>query len=352
MSYEIIKSDILKEKQTILDFWNNNHEKRLDDKFAWMYLSNPDGLASTWLVKHSESSDIVGMASVFPRRFRYKNKTFKGGIQGDFLIHGKHRSFGPALMLIKAIVTSLEESDYDFLLLFPNKKAEPVFKRAGYKCLGMTKKYTRLFDITDLLAEKTPIPPFLSKLISPISKQLVKLIYPDTWFFNLGRFETKSSNTLDFDIQHLSNLYHQSYFATNKTKDYLKWKYENDPDDDNIFFSIRDASQRVVGCVVFCVEERNIIQVREILHTQEPSILASLLSLFFKHIKKTNCRYAYALIYENSGILTSSNNLDLTISEHGRKIFYMTNPNKSTEAELKDHMHSPCFNLFTSDQDT
>jgi hypothetical protein len=351
MSYEIIKSDILRDKQTILDFWNDNHENKLDEKFDWMYLSNPDGLASTWLVKHSDSSDIVGMASVFPRIFRYKDKTFKGGIQGDFLVHSKHRSFGPALMLIRTIAKSLEDTDYDFFLLFPNEKAEPIFKRAGYNYLGVTKKYSRLFNITRLLSDKTPIPHFLSKLIGPTANQLVKLIYPDTWFFNLGRFETKIVNTLDFDTQHLFSLYHKSCFATDKTKDYLKWKYEKDPKNDNKFFYIRDVSQRVVGCIVFCVEDSNHVHVREILHTQEPSILGALLGLFLKQIKKANCEYAYALIYENSGILTSSNNLDLTVSNHGRKIYYMINPSKSTEAQLDSYLHSPFFNLFTSDQD-
>jgi hypothetical protein len=192
----------------------------------------------------------------------------------------------------------------------------------------------------------------LSKFVSPISNQLVKLIYPDTWAFNLGRFEEKITNTLDFDIQHLSNLYHQNCFATDKTKDYLKWKYESDPDDDNKFFYIKNASQHVVGCIVFCIEPSNYVQVREILHTQDPCILTALMGLFFKHAKKANCEYAYAQIYEKSGILTSSNNLDLTVSNHGRKIFYVTNPSKSTEAQLDNYLHSPYFNLFKSDEDS
>jgi hypothetical protein len=254
-------------------------------------------------------------------------------------------------MLIRAIAKSLEDTDYDFFLLFPNEKAEPIFKRADYKYLGMTKKYMRVFNVTLLLTDKTPIPIFLSKLISPALNQLVKLIYPDTWFFNLGRFETKTTKTLDFETQYLSSLYHQNCFATDKTKDYLKWKYENTPGSENIFFYIIDTSQRVVGCIVFCVEASNNVQIREILHTQEPSILEALLGLFFKHIKKFKYEYAYALIYENSSILTSSNYLDLTISDYRRKVFYITNPSKSTEAQLNDYLHSPFFNLFASDQD-
>jgi hypothetical protein len=352
MSYEIIKSDILEDKQLILDFWNRNNPNRLDEKFDWMYLSNPDGLASTWLVKHSESSGIVGMASVFPRTFRYKDKTYKGGIQGDFFISSKHRSFGPALMLIRAIIKSFEESDYDFLLTLPNKKAEPIFKRAGYNYLGVIKKCTRLFDAKRLLIEKAPIPHFLSNLIGPIANQLVKLIYPDTWFFNLGRFDTKIAATLDFNIQYISRLYHQNYFATDKNTDYLKWKYEKDPDDDHKFFYIMDASRQVVGCIVFCIEDGDYVQIREILYPQDPSILAALMCLFFNETKRRNYKYAYAQIYENSGILTSSNNLDLTISGHGRNVFYIINSAKPTVSQLNTYLHSACFNLFTSDEDT
>jgi hypothetical protein len=254
-------------------------------------------------------------------------------------------------MLIRTIAKALSDSDYDFFLSFPNKKAAPIFKRAGYNFLGLARKYIRLFDTSQLLVNKTPIPDSLSQLISPVLNQLVKLIYPDTWIFNLGRFETRITNSLDFDIQHLSTLYHQSCFATYKTIDYLKWKYEKDPNNKNSYFYIRDSSLHVVGCIVFCVDDSHLVQVRDILYTQDQSILPALLSLFFKKAKKSNYEYAYTLLYENSGILTSHNNLDLTITKHRREIFYMTNPAKSSKSQLEKYLHSPCFNLFASDQD-
>jgi hypothetical protein len=352
MSYEIIKSDIRKDKDIIIDFWNKNNEKKLNDKFDWMYLSNPDGLASTWLIRHKDGSELVGMASVFPRRFRYRDKTFIAGIQGDFFIHSEHRSFGPALMLIRAILNSLVESNYDFLFGFPNKKADPIFKRAGYRNLGVTKKYVRLFDIRRLLSERTPIPGVLLGPISTVSNQLLKLVYPDAWIFNLGRFAASISDTFDFDIQYLSEHYHQNYFTSYKTRDYLKWKYEQDPDDENKFFVIKDASNQVVGCIVFCIEDNRYIQMREILHTEGLITLSALLSIFFKQVKKLNCEYAYVQIYENSALLSSSNNLDLTISDQGRKIVFATNANKETEPLLNDLLHSQVFNLLKSDEDS
>jgi hypothetical protein len=352
MSYEIIKSDIHEDGDTIIGLWNKNNEKKIDQKFDWMYLSNPDGLASTWLVKQQETSDIVGMASVFPRNFRFNDRVYKAGIQGDFFIQKDHRSFGPALMLIRAIVKSLENSDIDFLYAFPNRQAKPIFRRAGYNYLGATKKHIRLLNINRLLADKTNLPNSLLNIVGPISNQLIKLIYPDTWVFNFGRFETRITNTIDFDIEYLLSKYHESCFTTEKTDYYLKWKYENDPDDNNLFFYIKDNALRVLGCIVFCIEPNNIIQIREILHTHNQSTLAALLALFFKHIKKWDVEYAYAQIYENSGFLAPSNHLDLTLSDQGRKIVYTLNPNRQMSSQISKLLHSNAFCLFSSDEDS
>jgi hypothetical protein len=352
MSYEILKADIQKDRQAILDFWNSHNDKPLDEKFDWFYQSNPDGPATTYLVKHSDTPGYVGIASVFPRKFQFKEESFTAGIQGDFFIQSNHRSFGPALMLIRAIVNSLEDSDLDFLYCFPNRKAEPIFRRAGYEYLGATKKYTRLFDIRRLLAEKTPIPDNLASAISPIANLLVNFKYPDMWTFNFGRFETGITNKLDFDIDHLSTQYHKSWFSSHKTRSYLEWKYEQDPDDDNKFFYLKDNSGRVVGCIVYCHEENNLVHIREILHTEDQYTLSSLIGLFYKKIRQSNCEYVYAQIYENSGILRTTNNLDLTVSDQGRKIYFSANTNKESHRRITHLLRSSHFCLSSSDEDT
>lgn len=352
MSYVIVKSDIRKDKDAIIRFWNENNAKSLDKKFQWMYLSNPDGLASTWLIKKQETSDIIGMASIFPRKFCYDNRTYNAGIQGDFFIHKDHRSFGPALMLIRTVIKYFKNSDIDFLYAFPNRKAEPIFRRAGYESLGTLRKYTRLFDIKDLLAAKTNLPNPLLRIISPISNQLLKLIYPDTWILNFNLYDVKITNTIDFDIDFLLKIYHDNCFTVHKTTRYLKWKYENDPDDNNYFFYIKDNTHRVLGCIVFCIESNNIIQIREILHTYNQSTLSALLALFFKHIKKDNINYAYAIIYDNCSFMVHSNNLDLTPSRRGRNIVYTLNPNTEEDTQISNLLHSQSFFLCNSDEDS
>lgn len=353
MSYEIIRADIEKDRTTILDFWNQNNEKKINKKFDWFYLSNPDGLATTYFIKHSDTPGIVGMASIFPRKFVFKQDVYTAGIQGDFLIHPDHRSFGPALMLIKAIVNSLEDSEYDFLYGFPNRKAELIFRRAGYHQLGSIKKYTRLFDIHRLLSSKAQIPRSLTTLLSPVANLLLNFIYPDTWSYNFGRYKAGVTNKLDFDITPLTTQYNHNWFTSQKSPRYLEWKYEQDPDDDNKYFYLKDRMDRIVGCIIFCHEEQNLVQIREILHTNDQYSLTSLLGLFFKKIKKdSRCEYAYTQMYENSGILRSTNNLDLTVSGQGRKIFYAINKNKASNTKLSQLLLSSHLCLMESDEDS
>lgn len=352
MSYEIIKADIDQDRDAIIEFWDSHNEKTIKPKFDWFYKDNPDGEATTFLVKHAETPGYVGMASVFPRKFAYKDELYTAGIQGDFFIQNKHRTFGPALMLIRTIINSISELDLDFLFAFPNRKAEPIFRRAGYDYLGSTKKYTRLFKIERLLTDKTPIPDSLAKLISPVTNQLVNLSYPDAWTFNLGRFSARVTDKLDFNMDHLLDEYQKSWFTSLKTTTYLSWKYEQDPDDENQFFYITNRSNQVVGCIIFCFEHPNLIQIREILHTQDQYTLSALIGLFFKHMNRDNCEYAYAQLYEHSGILRAYNNLDLTIADQGRKVACALNKDKETYDKVSRLLHSPQFCLTKSDEDS
>ena len=166
-------------------------------------------------------------------------------------------------------------------------------------------------------------------------------------------YKTGVTDKLDFDIEPLLANYHNNWFASQKSSTYLKWKYEQDPDDDNKFFYIKDKTDRVVGCIVFCYEHYGLIQIREVLHTQDQYTLASLLGLFFNKIKRDgHCEYAYTQMYENSGILRSTNNLDLTDSGQGRKVFYAINKSKKNSAKLSQLLHSAYFCLTESDEDS
>jgi hypothetical protein len=352
MSYTIIPADCIEDKDSIIRFWNANNTKHLDEKYAWFYQANPDGIAKVWLVKHEESNQTIGMGSLFPRRFQFGNQIVNAAVHGDFFIHSNHRSFGPALMLIRSIARSIVDSDYDFIYGFPNIKAEPIVKYAGYTRLGQTRKYTRLFKVDRLLRDKLSIPAFASTILGTIANPLLRLLYPDGWIFNFDRYRTQVTRRLDSDIDPLLDAYRNTCYTTFKSREHLNWKYTDDPDDNNLFFTIHDRNGHIAGCIPFCHGENNTIVIREILHPPEHRILYDLLALFFKYAAAQNAEYAYVQIYENSYILTQHNNLDLFDTREGQSIYCLINPQLEEKDELLRLITSPRLNLYKTDQDT
>ena len=55
------------------------------------------------------------------------------GVAIDFAILQEHRGFGPALKHQRMVTKDLKDRGINFIYAYPNKQAEPVFKRVRYK---------------------------------------------------------------------------------------------------------------------------------------------------------------------------------------------------------------------------
>ena len=351
MKYVVNKADILKEKQRIIDFWNENNKNELDEKFSWFYESNPDGIADTWLLTKETSSEIVGMATLFPRFFNNQGKTYRAGIQGDFFISKKHRSFGPALTLIRSISESFKDLNYDFIYGFPNRAAEPILRRAGFKRLGCLEKHVRLFDIERLLNEKFHAHNTIISATAKLGNVFLSLLYPDTWNFNFKRHRVKASLSIQNNVKDLTDSYSRSCFSTQKSFEYLRWKYEQDPDDKNFFFTVLDLDDTIIGCIVYRFDN-NTIEIREIIYRNNQLEFMDLLSRFFRYAKSKNVEYAYFVSYENSCVLSRIADLQLSRANQGRSIYFLTNKMADSDGEITRLITESKLNLHNTDEDT
>src|SRR5687768_3975819 len=79
-------------------------------KFAWLYREAPD---------------------------------LRAGVLADLAVDRPHRSVGPALALARE-AKAWTLGNLDLAYGFPNKLAEGVFKRVGYKVLGTMPRYARV----------------------------------------------------------------------------------------------------------------------------------------------------------------------------------------------------------------
>lgn len=264
MSYTVVRADLAADRDTILNFWHNNHRKPLDAKFEWIYKGNPHGRALVWLIKHGPSADCVGMVSVFPRKLSVGGRTILAGIVGDFLIHEAHRTAGPAVMLMRGVRAAVSDSGIDLLYGFPNKRAEPIMKRSGFQRLGGLARLTRVFKTRSLM-EKRGVPGVVAGLVSPMADRALGL----GWRF-LGATACRGLDCREvrgFDHQY-SETWRSSRsdgaISVERSPEYLTWKYLKDPGDTNqVFAAFHTPGERLAGYLV-CRQDEGSIEIREI----------------------------------------------------------------------------------------
>jgi hypothetical protein len=133
MAYDLVSVDLARDRDAIISFWDRHHQQSLKAKFDWMYLRNPAGPAMVWMVRHRGSGELVGMTSLFPRRFVLGSRVVLGAVAGDLFVSAVHRSAGPALMLQRALLEAADRGAVNFVLAFPNARSEPIIRRVGYQ---------------------------------------------------------------------------------------------------------------------------------------------------------------------------------------------------------------------------
>lgn len=217
-----IEADILE----LFALWDDVYPNVLKKKFDWLYLKNPAGLARVWIVSDAHGK-IAGAAAVFPRRFRIAGASRLAGLAGDFLIHPTHRTLGPAVALQRQVCAEATRGWVDFLYGFPNRLAEPMFKRVGFALLTERGRWVIPIRTAPLLATMRG-GRLLGALASPVADYSLRL---GLWWRrrNAGvRYQV--SNGPDERFRSLWNAVGIDVtVALDRTVDYLRWRYAAAP---------------------------------------------------------------------------------------------------------------------------
>ena len=146
MTYSVRQVEALTDDEQLLQLWKRNLELEgdLERRFAWYYIENPAGPGISYVLEHEADGvkQVVGSAGLNLRTFWLNGKAVSAGIMGDFNVDRAHRSLFPAFRLQRAICGHARK-EFGFSYGFPNKMAEPVLRRSGFKKLGMHSRYSR-----------------------------------------------------------------------------------------------------------------------------------------------------------------------------------------------------------------
>lgn len=330
MSYGIFKTDLKKDRDSIIKFWENNFPQWPSGKFDWYYQTNPSGSAECWLIKHEETAEIVGATAVFPRDFQKNNVKVKAAITGDFGVDKKHRILGPALKLQKS---TTQENEYQFLYGFPNNNSEPVQKRVGFKKVGDAMRYVKVLKINPYLERKIKSDP-LTKLISPMLNAFLKL------FFLKGKFNKSNYhyNISDSVDQRFDELWQSSdtgdLIIGERNSKYLDWRLQQCPYYNFKLFTLtNEKKNKLCGYVAYYISE-NTVFIMDIFASDLNENFKRVLSAFIYAFSKENINSISVSFLGNDRVLDVFNALNFKVREDKRSIVAYLNERDANTIDL------------------
>jgi len=159
--YTVRQASLPRDRDTIIGLWHGNlgDPDKLAAKFSWFYLDSPTGPPFVLLLESGRPPNQerveVGVATAGLRRFLLDGQALTAGVLVDLAVLPKHRTLFPAILLQKTMLRSgLEVAE--FLYGFPNPKAAPVFKRAGYRHVADMVRYVRVLRSGGYLKARLP----------------------------------------------------------------------------------------------------------------------------------------------------------------------------------------------------
>ncbi|MHC4116907.1 MAG: GNAT family N-acetyltransferase [Planctomycetota bacterium] len=310
------------QEQAFLKFWNENHDGSLDEKYRAWYQDNPAGKATVVLVKDSGNEHPIGCVAVFPRKVSFRGVDLRAGAIGDLLVHKKHRIGGPALTLQRELVSIVEEGQFDFIYGYPNKRAEPVLRRAGFRCLGPRTRLAKLVRISERL-RKSDFYRYVDPLLSPWVDAMVKLLTFETWYRRKGGFTCEQIGGFDGRFDGLWMKSRSRFPAVGeRTSKFLRWRYPARTDGEHRVFTISSCSgAELEGYIVYCPDGRS-IRIEDLVLPDDRKAIRVFMTQFLRHVRKESIQSVSVHMLANGGVPDILKGFGFVQQRSDRNIYY------------------------------
>jgi hypothetical protein len=155
---ELVRADLVR-------VWQNNLpvDEGAEAKFAWIYQQAVDPPPGVFVLAVSDRAGvedrIVGTAGLGVRSFVLDDRQLRAGLLADLAVDREHRTALPALRLVRGARTAVLR-DFDLAYGFPNRSAQAVFLRCGYRKLGTLTRWARVLGHAPYVHKVVPVAPF------------------------------------------------------------------------------------------------------------------------------------------------------------------------------------------------
>jgi len=337
IGYQVRQVDLIKEKESVVELWNNNFNSNTDFKYKykWLYSHNPFGPASLYFLLSDESSEPIGIQGFSHRILYLKGEYYTASLVADFAVNANHRTLGPGLLLLKHVLKSGLQSD-DIVYSFPNNKAVPVVKRAGYKLAVSVTRFSKVIKSKKYLEDR--LPRSLAVFAVPILDTSIMLVDYVGYLKAVVTFDRELVSRAPHEIDQLweASTFKEECLLTKRNKSYIDWRMSEDANKKASFFIFRRKNTaHLTGYISFYYDEINrVIDVLDFFAIDANVTLRMMFKLFAVDVRKFDVS---AISVEYKGNRHMDHVLESTgfRARESRSVYYMLN--KDIEKEFKSN---------------
>ncbi|MHA1232669.1 MAG: GNAT family N-acetyltransferase [Candidatus Helarchaeota archaeon] len=295
MKYEIVEGRIGKDDKEIINFWKKNFPEWPIEKYNLFYKSNINNPVNFWIVKEGERKNVVGMTSIFPRKFWHQNEVILAGITGDFAVDKNYRFLGPALQLQRRVVESCDTNIYKFLYGYPNNKSEPVQRRVGFKVIGHSVRLVKVLRYENYLKRIIKLT-FLNKIIAFFVDFFMKIIDNLHSFRKLNNYSYQVVRNFNKEFDVLWEKSKNEFVLIGERNSwFLNWRVKSCSYKNYQSFVLKNKKyNEMVGYIIFYINGKG-INVFDCLAINNKTL--KILFLSFSHYARKNGYHSISIIY-------------------------------------------------------
>jgi hypothetical protein len=274
MNIAIRHADLEEDRELLIDALFRYLSPYADgSRFTWLYRNNPHGQAKAWIASDMDNGRIVGMASAFPRRVYVDEREALGWVLGDFCIHDRYRSLGPALQLQRACLAGVDSGEVAFCYDFPSTTMLAIYKRL---CIDTSTPMVRLAKPLRVDRKVAGLVnwPVLARGLSATGNLVLAL--------NDWRLRTGSTVTISTDerkcgeefsqlARHIKGRYG---VCVQRSAEYLNWRYFANPLRRYAMLTARRDGV-LLAYAIFCQHRTDAILV-DLFGVDDPVVISSL----------------------------------------------------------------------------
>ena len=231
MDLSVRKADLEVDKPVIIKtLFHHLTPDSNEERFDWLYTKNPFGPALVWLGVDKDNGTVFGVASAFPRRVFVNGTIEDGWVLGDFCIHERYRSLGPAIQLQRACLAVINSRNSGMWYDFPSSSMMAIYQRLRVpfskisvlrlaKPIRVDRKVSAYIKVPFLASGATSIANFVLKRLQRAKFLKHKDVTVDVYADECGEEFTQLS----------SKVGQQHEVCLERSATYLNWRYVRNP---------------------------------------------------------------------------------------------------------------------------